>query len=133
MKDNSNKILRLKLKMSKQIGKKKFAKAILTGLGILELDSQDYQVHQKIAELYQKQGNKQLAVKHYTQTAILYEINGFYQKAIAAYNMVLKIEPNDPEISNKIDELTEKIEQEKNKPKIGKSPSDNPLRKFCRT
>lgn len=132
MSEDSKKITKLKLKMSKQIGKKKFAKAILTGLEILKQNSQDIQTHQKIAELYQKQGNKDIAIKYYSQAAILYEIQGYYQKAIAACNLVLKIDPHDHDISQKIDQLTDKIEQEKKKGKIGTSLPEDPRRKFCR-
>src|SRR5256886_16776343 len=76
---------------AKLIGKGQFEKAVKEFQRVLEVDPDDVRVLQKLAELYQKMNRKAEAADCFEKVAKTYSAQGFYLKAVALYNQVLKV------------------------------------------
>lgn len=68
-------------------------------------DPKDFSTMNMLGDLHVKNSEKREAVKCYTAVAEHYGGQGFAQKAIAVYNKITKIEPDNIEISEKLAEL----------------------------
>ena len=72
---------------------------------VVSNDPKDFSTMNMLGDLYVKNSEKREAVKCYTAVAEHYSGQGFAQKAIAVYNKITKLEPNNVEISEKLAEL----------------------------
>ena len=68
-------------------------KAIATLQQLLAENPDDVRLHQKLGELYQKQGDSLLAADSFARVAHLYSRDGFFLKAVAILKQVLKMNP----------------------------------------
>jgi tetratricopeptide (TPR) repeat protein len=67
---------------------------------VVSQDPTDSHAWLKIAELCKRNGDEAAAVGAYAEVARSYRIRGFRQKAIAAYEQVLRIQPGDARMHN---------------------------------
>lgn len=68
------------------------------------------QVHLKIGDIYQRTGETLKAIASYHQSAWLLINQGFLQKALALYKIILRLDPNNAEAINKSKELMMELE-----------------------
>ncbi len=83
-------------------------KAIKEYLTLLDDDSGDLKVCQKLGDLYAKKGNKANACEQYNKIAQDYQEKGFYLKAIAVYKQIVRLDPDDLGIYLKLGDLYHK-------------------------
>ncbi len=76
---------------TKLIAKGSHDKAVKEYQRLLEVDPDDVRVLQKLAELYQKMNRKSDAADCFEKVARTYSAQGFYLKAVALYQQVLKV------------------------------------------
>lgn len=72
---------------------------------VVENDPRDMVTLNMLGDLYAKGGDSFSAVKCYRAVAEHYSGQGFAQKAIAIYNKISRLQPNSPEVSQKLAEL----------------------------
>jgi CRP-like cAMP-binding protein len=97
----------------KSILKQDWKKA-LSMLGQLQaMDPDNSQVHLKIGDILQRTGDRIGALASYHQAALCLINQGFKQKAIAIYKVILRIEPNDTEALNMSRNIIAEMEEEK--------------------
>lgn len=63
----------------------------------------------QIADSYLKQGNTKLAIKYFTELAASYEEAGFNKKAVAVYKKALALNPDDPDLLEKIAGFNQRV------------------------
>lgn len=88
-------------------------KAVEILSNIKEKEPESPQVFLKIGDTYQKLGNIEKAVPAYSQAAYLLLKDGFLQKALAVYKIILRLDPNNHEAVNKTRDLLVEIEAAK--------------------
>lgn len=91
--------------------KGKYQKAINDYLEVIKLTNSP-EAHTKIGECYYKAGNKNEAMKHYNFAAKKYTDAGALLKAIAANKIILKLDPNNSEVKDRISTLYEKQKED---------------------
>ena len=64
---------------------------------ILQIEPKNYDVHYKLAELYEKKGFNSKAMQEYMSMAEIYSYDGNYSNAIEAYHKVLSLDQNNLE------------------------------------
>ncbi|MEQ8168567.1 MAG: tetratricopeptide repeat protein [Candidatus Eremiobacterota bacterium] len=64
---------------------------------ILQIEPKNYDVHYKLAELYEKKGFTSKAMQEYMSMAEIYSNDGNYSNAIEAYHKVLSLDQNNLE------------------------------------
>ena len=79
--------------------------AINTYREVVQNDSRDIVTLNMLGDLHAKGSDKIAAVNCYRTVAEHYSKQGFAQKAIAVYNKISRIQPNSPEVSQKLAEL----------------------------
>lgn len=89
----------------KFVDKGQIDKAVKEYLRIVQEDPQDVRVWLKIGDLYARKGAKQEAIETYSKIARYYHDQGFFNKAIAVYERILKIDPRLVDINLKLAEL----------------------------
>lgn len=72
---------------------------------VVENDTRDMVTRNMLGDLYAKGGDSGAAVRCYRAVAEHYSGQGFAQKAIAIYNKISRLQPNSPEVSQKLAEL----------------------------
>ncbi|MDX8384353.1 MAG: cyclic nucleotide-binding domain-containing protein [Ghiorsea sp.] len=101
--------------MSLESSKKKAKKATLDGkydialatyLEIFAEEKDDLRIHTKVAEMKEKTGDTQGAVKSYTTIANKYADQGFVVQAIAINKLILRLDPKQTEIKQKLRDLS---------------------------
>lgn len=80
-------------------------KAIIEYKAAFELDPKDTSIRLRMGDLYIKIGKKDVAIKEYTEAAKANSQRGFYLKAIAVYKQILKLDPTNLDVHNKLAEL----------------------------
>lgn len=85
-------------------------KAVDILFNIKEKEPENPQVFLKIGDAYQKLGNIEKAVPAYSQAAYFLLKDGFLQKALAVYKIILRLDPNNHEAINKTRDLLVEIE-----------------------
>lgn len=83
---------------------------------ILKKEPKNSQVHLKIGDVFQKAGEASSAVSAYHQSAWLLMKDGFAQKALAIYKIILRLDPDNSEAINKSKVLMMELETSKTKP-----------------
>jgi tetratricopeptide (TPR) repeat protein len=71
------------------------------------------QVFLKLGDAYQKLGKPEKAIPEYSQAAWLFLKDGFVQKALAVYKIILRLDPHNQEAVNKSRDLLVEIELSK--------------------
>ncbi len=82
---------------------------------VLKNEPKNPQVHLKIGDVFQKAGDMSNAVAAYHQSAWLLMKEGFLQKALAIFKIILRLDPNNAEAINKSKELLMELESSKMK------------------
>lgn len=77
---------------------------------ILKKEPQNPQVHLKVGDVFQKVGDLTSAISAYHQAAWFLMKNGFLQKALAIYKIVLRLDPDNSEAMDKTKKLMMEIE-----------------------
>ena len=90
--------------------KQDFKKALSSLNTLDELEPNSSQVHLKTGDLLHRMGDTPGAVAAYHQASGLLINEGYGHKAIAIYKLLLRIEPNDKEATDKMQELLAKAE-----------------------
>jgi len=83
----------------------KIRDAISEYLQVVEHDPRDVVTLNMLGDLHSKNQDVRAAVRCYMSVADHYAHQGFAQKAIAVYNKISRIDPNLPEVSQKLAEL----------------------------
>jgi tetratricopeptide (TPR) repeat protein len=89
----------------KFVDKGQIDKAVKEYLRIVQEDPKDVRVWLKIGDLYAKKGSKQEATDTYLKVARFYQDQGFFDKAIAVYKQILKLDPRQHEVTLQLAEL----------------------------
>jgi tetratricopeptide (TPR) repeat protein len=92
-------------KARKAIKKNDWDSAIETFKEILEINIKDHGVLHRLAELYEKKGDKSKAIQYYIKAADYYAKDGFSHKAIAILNQVLALDDSLLDVKEKIAQL----------------------------
>lgn len=94
----------------KAVLKQDFQKALSCLNELKELESDNSQLHLKLGDLLQRTGDVSSAVASYHQAASILINEGFGQKAVAIYKIILRLEPDNPKATNKMQELFTDVE-----------------------
>jgi tetratricopeptide (TPR) repeat protein len=89
----------------KFVDKGQIDKAVKEYLRIVNEDPKDVRIWLKIGDLYAKKGAKQEATDTYLKVARFYHEQGFFLKAVAVYNQILKLDPRLVDVILKLAEL----------------------------
>ncbi|MEE9614402.1 MAG: tetratricopeptide repeat protein [Thermodesulfobacteriota bacterium] len=92
-------------KAQKFIQKGQLDKAIIEYQAVMKLDPADVSTRLRLGDLNVKTGNKEEALKEYTEVAKVHTQKGFYLKAIAVYKQMLKLDDSSLELHNKLADL----------------------------
>ncbi len=93
-----------------------WAKALDALNAILKQEPKNSQVHLKVGDIFQKAGDLGSAVAAYRRSAWLLINEGFLQKALAIFKIILRLDPDNDEAINKSKELMLEIEGSRIKP-----------------
>lgn len=95
---------------------KNWKKAVDSLNAILKTEPKNPQVHLKIGDVFQKKGDISRAVSAYQQSAWLLMKDGYMQKSLAVFKVILRLDPNNAEAIKSTKELMMEIEGAKIKP-----------------
>lgn len=84
-------------------------KAVKEYLRIVQEDPKDVRVWLKIGDLYAKKGAKQEATDTYLKVARFYHDQGFFLKAVAVYKQILKLDPRQVAVIQRLAELYQQL------------------------
>jgi len=84
-------------------------KAIATYQKILAEDPKDVRVLLKVGELYQKKSDPKLAADAFTRVAETYAEQGFFLKAVAVYKQIVKLDPEDLRVNERLAALYQQL------------------------
>jgi len=96
----------LKKKAKKAAMDGKYDVALLAYIEIHEEEKDDLRIHTKIAEMKEKTGNIKGSVKTYTVIAKAYADQGFVVQAIAINKLIMRLDPTQTEIKEKLRTLS---------------------------
>ncbi|HSN24746.1 MAG TPA: tetratricopeptide repeat protein, partial [Kofleriaceae bacterium] len=89
----------------KFVDKGQIDKAVKEYLRIVQEDPKDVRIWLKIGDLYAKKNAKQDAIETYLKVARFYHEQGFFLKAVAVYNQILKLDPRQVDVILKLAEM----------------------------
>ncbi len=95
---------------------KNWQKAVDSLNAILKTKPKNPKVYLKIGDVFQKKGDISRAVSAYQQSAWLLMKDGFMQKSLAVFKVILRLDPNNAEAIKSAKELMMEIEGAKIKP-----------------
>src|SRR3972149_4112332 len=78
-------------------------------LDLIEKDPENDKAHLKLAEIYEKEGEKQKAISEYLLAADIFTKNKFYAGAMAIYKKLVKQDPSADHVYMKIAEIYRKM------------------------
>ena len=90
-------------------GKNKTPDPLEHYLALAKKDPGDAKVHLKLAEIYQKNGEKAKAISEYLQAADIFAKNNFYAQAMAIYKQVPRQDPTVDHVYLKIADIYRKM------------------------
>lgn len=90
-------------------GKEKAPDSLKHYLALVKKDPADAKAHLKLAELYQKSGDKAKAISEYLQAADIFAKNNFYAQAMAIYKQVPRQDPTIDHVYIKIADIYRKM------------------------
>lgn len=82
-------------------------------LQLLKEEKKNPQLHLKIGDVYQRTGDSVNAVSSYLIAGRLLDAQGFSQKALAAFKIILRIEPDNREVISRAQTIMDNIENTK--------------------
>lgn len=91
-------------------------KALQSLNSTLKDEPKNSQVHLKIGDIFQKAGDMSNAIAAYHQSAWLLVNEGFLQKALAIYKIIMRLDPENAEAINKSKDLLMELESSRMKP-----------------
>ena len=94
---------------TKLVQKGAFEKAIKTYERILQEDAKDVRVLLKVGELYQKKGDDRMAADAFKRVAETYADQGFFLKSVAVYKQVVKLDPEDVRVNERLAGLYQQL------------------------
>lgn len=106
--------------------KQDWEKAMQALNSILKDEPKNSQVHLKIGDIFQKAGDMSNAIGAYHQSAWLLVNEGFLQKALAIYKIIMRLDPENEEAINKSKDLLMELESSRMKP-ASAPPSFEPI------
>ncbi len=106
--------------------KQDWEKAMQALNSILKDEPKNSQVHLKIGDIFQKAGDMSNAIAAYHQSAWLLVNEGFLQKALAIYKIIMRLDPENEEAINKSKDLLMELESSRMKP-ASAPPSFEPI------
>lgn len=77
---------------------------------ILKDEPRNSQVHLKIGDVFQKAGDKSNAIAAYNQSARLLIDDGFAHKAIAIFKIILRLDPENEEAAERLQQVVTELE-----------------------
>jgi tetratricopeptide (TPR) repeat protein len=86
-----------------------FDKAIREYLRLIEDDPKDVRTLLRIGDLHARRGDAAAAAQTYDRVAQAYTEQGFFQKAVAVYKQILKVDPGQMHINEKLAELYQQL------------------------
>lgn len=95
--------------------KQDWEKALQALNSVLKDEPDNSQVHLKIGDIFQKAGDLSSAITAYHQSAWLLVKEGFSQKALAIYKIILRLDPENAEAVAKFKELLMEVESSRMK------------------
>jgi len=78
-------------------------------LGVVKKDPEDAKAHLKLAEIYQKSGDKKRAIQEYLKAADIFAKNNFHAQAMAIYKQVPRQDPSLDHVYLKIADIYRKM------------------------
>lgn len=93
----------------KHLQKGALEKAVREFEKILEIDPNDERTLQKVGDLYTRMNRPQEALGAYRRVAELYARHGFYAKAVAVFNQILKLEPDNKELHGRLADMYQQL------------------------
>jgi tetratricopeptide (TPR) repeat protein len=84
-------------------------KAIAAYQKILAEDPKDSRVLLKVAELHQKKGDDKAAAEAFKKVADTYAEQGFFLKAVAVYKQIVKLDPDDVRVNERLAGLYQQL------------------------
>lgn len=96
--------------------KQDWEKAMHSLNSVLKDEPKNSQVHLKIGDIFQKAGDMSNAIAAYHQSAWLLVNEGFLQKALAIYKIIMRLDPENEEAINKSKDLLMELESSRMKP-----------------
>jgi tetratricopeptide (TPR) repeat protein len=94
---------------TKLVQKGAYEKAIKTYERILAEDPKDVRVLLKVGELYQKKGDDRMAADAFKRVAETYADQGFFLKAVAVYKQIVKLDPEDVRVNERLAALYQQL------------------------
>ncbi|MBI5481450.1 MAG: tetratricopeptide repeat protein, partial [Deltaproteobacteria bacterium] len=89
----------------KYVEKGQFDKAVKEYLKVIAEDPKDVRVLLKLGDTHAKNGDKGPATETYLRVAAIYSEQGFFQKAVAVFKQVLRLDPRLVEVNFKLADL----------------------------
>jgi tetratricopeptide (TPR) repeat protein len=89
----------------KYVEKGQFDKAVKEYLKVTAEDPKDVRVLLKLGDTYAKNGDKAPATETYLRVAAIYSEQGFFQKAVAVFKQILRLDPRLVEVNFKLADL----------------------------
>jgi CRP-like cAMP-binding protein len=80
------------------------------------------QVYLKLGDVYQKTGDSAQAIASYHRSALLLRKQGFNQKAVALYKIILRMAPDEEDAVKRTAQVMREIESEKTAPRKAGGP-----------
>ena len=96
----------------KLIDEGKADEAIATYREILQINPAQFDVYQKLGELYFQKGDKEEAMAHYKKIVEVYYKNKLFKKALPIYQKMMEMDPDNISNREKIAEILEKENDE---------------------
>ncbi|MHB8880259.1 MAG: cyclic nucleotide-binding domain-containing protein [Thermodesulfovibrionales bacterium] len=93
------------------VKKQDWAKARSALNEIAKIDKKNPQVYLKMGDVCQRAGDTPSAVKAYHISARIQFLQGFHQKAIALYKIILRLEPGNAEALGRTEQIVQEIEE----------------------
>ncbi|HYG68577.1 MAG TPA: tetratricopeptide repeat protein, partial [Anaeromyxobacteraceae bacterium] len=94
---------------TKLVQKGAYDKAIKQYEKVLAEDAKDVRVLLKIGELHQKKGDERLAADAFKKVADTYSEQGFFLKAVAVYKQIVKLDPEDLRVNERLAGLYQQL------------------------
>jgi tetratricopeptide (TPR) repeat protein len=94
---------------TKLVQKGAYDKAIAAYQKILAEDPKEVRSLLKVAELYQKKGENKAAAQTFEKVAETYAEQGFFLKSVAVYKQIVKIDPDDVRVNERLAGLYQQL------------------------
>lgn len=97
------------------IHKKNWEKALAAIAKLADRESKNPQVHLKAGDVLLRMNRSEEAIGAYHKASAIFSRQGFFEKSIAIYKIILRAEPNDKKALNGLDRIVGEFEASKKK------------------